>query len=92
MSQDHCYALALSGGGSNGAWEAGLLWGLTHYGNPDDFKWDIVTGISAGSINTSAMSVYAVGDEIAASEFISLAWASVTNADIWQEWSTGTPR
>lgn len=31
---DHCYALALSGGGDNGAWQAGVLWGLTHYGNP----------------------------------------------------------
>ena len=46
-----CTAVALSGGGSNGAWEMGVLWGFTHYGNPDDFRYDVVTGISAGSIN-----------------------------------------
>lgn len=47
-----CRALVLSGGGTNGAWEAGVVWGLTHYGNPEDYTWDVHTGISAGSINT----------------------------------------
>jgi len=46
-----CTGLALSGGGSNGAWEMGVLWGFLHNGNPEDFKYDVVTGISAGSIN-----------------------------------------
>lgn len=46
-----CTGLALSGGGSNGAWEMGVLWGFMHYGDPADFKYDVVTGISAGSIN-----------------------------------------
>ena len=43
-----CRALVLSGGGSNGAWEAGVLWGLTHYGNPEDFAYDWISGISLG--------------------------------------------
>lgn len=47
-----CHALVLSGGGTNGAWEAGVIWGLTHYGNPEDFYWDVHNGISIGSINT----------------------------------------
>ena len=69
--QDSCYALALSGGGTNAVWEAGVVWGLTHYGNPEDFKWDVITGISGGSINTGLLSVWAVGDELKASEFMS---------------------
>ena len=32
--QQTCHALALSGGGTNGAFEAGVIWGLMHYGNP----------------------------------------------------------
>ena len=32
-STKKCRALVLSGGGTNGAWEAGIVWGLTHYGN-----------------------------------------------------------
>ena len=47
-----CRALVLSGGGTNGAWEAGVVWGLTHYGDPKDYEWDVHSGISAGSINT----------------------------------------
>ena len=34
---NECKVLALSGGGANGAWENGVIWGLMHYGNPDDF-------------------------------------------------------
>ncbi len=52
LTDGKCHALVLSGGGANGAWEAGIMWGLTHYGNPADFFWDVHTGISAGSINT----------------------------------------
>lgn len=32
-----CNALVLSGGANNGAWEAGVLWGLVHYGDPADY-------------------------------------------------------
>jgi predicted acylesterase/phospholipase RssA len=50
-----CYAITLSGGGSEGAWEAGVIWGLVNYGDPKDFEWEQVTGISAGAINTAGM-------------------------------------
>ena len=69
--QEKCNVLVLSGGGSNGAWEAGIIWGLLHYGDPKDFTWDVVSGISAGSINTGALVPWAVGDELAASEWLS---------------------
>ena len=59
-----CHALVLSGGGSNGAWEAGVIWGLVHYGNPDDFKWDVVSGVSAGAINSAGIGVWAPGEEV----------------------------
>ena len=54
----------LSGGGSNGAWEVGVLWGFVHYGNPADFEWDYMTGISAGAINTAGFVGWAPGEEI----------------------------
>ena len=50
-----CKALVLSGGSNNGAWEIGVLWGLAHYGDPTDFYWDVVSGISAGAINTAGI-------------------------------------
>ena len=73
-----CKALVLSGGGSNGAWEAGVIWGLVHYGNPDDYKWDVVSGVSAGSINASAISVFAPGDEVAGSEYMVKTWGDLS--------------
>ena len=54
----------MSGGGVNGAWEAGVIYGLVHYGNPDDYKWDVVSGVSAGAINSAGLGVWAPGEEM----------------------------
>ena len=61
QSTDTCTALVLSGGGSNGAWESGVLWGLLNYGDKADYQYDVVTGVSIGSINASVFSVFPVG-------------------------------
>ena len=86
---DKCRGLALSGGANYGAWEAGVVWGLTHYGNPEDFKWNIITGVSAGGINTAATTVWNVGDEVKMAEFLSDAWANLTTQNIWVNWPGG---
>ena len=57
--KDVCRALVLSGGATNGAWEAGILWGLATYGNTADFEYDVTTGISAGAINTAGIAGFA---------------------------------
>ena len=59
-----CRALAMSGGGSKGSYEAGVLYGLVN-NDPDKSKYayDVVTGVSAGSINSIAVSLFAPGDE-----------------------------
>ena len=75
---DRCRALVLSGGSNNGAWEAGVIWGLLHYGEPSDFAWDVVSGVSAGALNTGGTAVWATGDEYAMSEWLSDTWASLT--------------
>jgi predicted acylesterase/phospholipase RssA len=35
------------------------MWGLANYGNSKDFYWDVLTGISAGSINSAGMAGFA---------------------------------
>ena len=60
----------MSGGGSNGAWEAGVLYGLAHNGNPEDYKYDVVSGVSAGAINAAVLSTFAPEDIVAASEYM----------------------
>ena len=64
----------MSGGGSNGAWEAGVLWGLTHYGDVEQYKYDVVTGISIGSINSALLAIWPIGNERNATEWLSETW------------------
>ena len=64
--QDICRALVLSGGGNNGAWEAGVLYGMLNNGNPADFEFDVVTGVSAGAINATGLAGWKVGQEMQA--------------------------
>ena len=85
-AKDTCNALVMSGGASNGAWEVGVLWGLTHYGNPEDFAYDWVTGVSTGAINAAALSGWATGDEKRASEWLSYTYTQLTTPDIWEYW------
>ena len=79
-----CRALVLSGGANKGAWEAGIMWGLLHYGDPIDFTWDVNTGISTGALNTGLASVWETGTELAMTEKVSDVWASIQeNSDIY---------
>ena len=86
---DSCTALVLSGGGSNGAWEAGAFWGLLNYGNPDDFRYDVLSGISVGSVNAIALVGWKIGDELKAAQWISDMWKDLNNSDVWAEWTLG---
>ena len=86
---ERCKALVMSGGGSNGAWEAGVIHGLLHNGNPEDYNWNVVSGVSAGSINAALLSPWEIGDEVAASEYLTDKWLSLNNDDIYQQWTLG---
>ena len=72
-----CKGIALSGGSNNAVWEAGVLWGLAHYGVPSDYYWDVFSGISAGSINTSVTSGWKPEEVLEMTEFMSDMYASL---------------
>ena len=86
---DVCRALVLSGGGNNGAWEVGVLHGLLNNGNESDFAYDVVTGVSAGAINTTAMAGWPMGDEKALADWLSDLWLNLHTSDVWQDWRLG---
>mmetsp|Transcript_21659 Transcript_21659/g.29018 ORF Transcript_21659/g.29018 Transcript_21659/m.29018 type:complete len:293 (-) Transcript_21659:300-1178(-) len=82
-----CKALVLSGGGSNGAYEAGVMWGLVNFGDSTDFEWDVLTGASVGSINALATVAFETTEAKEAAQFLSDKWASVqSNDEIYKEW------
>jgi predicted acylesterase/phospholipase RssA len=62
----------MSGGGSFGAYEAGVLWGLVKNAeDPIDFEYDVVSGVSAGSINSLMVSLWPIGEEMQMVEWLS---------------------
>lgn len=69
----------MAGGGSKGAFEAGALWGM-YYAKQnagENFDYDVLTGVSAGSINSFALSLFAKNDTEHAINVISDTWASL---------------
>ena len=86
---DVCRALVLSGGGNNGSWETGVIYGLLNNGTEADFAWDVVTGVSAGSINAVAMAGWEVGNEKAMSDYMTGLWKNLKTSDVWVDWPLG---
>ena len=76
---DVCRAIALSGGGSIGSYEAAAIYGLNNFGNPADYAWDSITGISAGSINAVGISFFAPEDGLAMSDWLVNTWRTISN-------------
>ena len=84
-----CQAIALSGGANNGAWEAGVMRGFLENGDAKDFEWEVVTGVSAGSLNAMAMAGWEIGNEAEMAQWISDLWLNLHSSDVWKDWSTG---
>jgi len=89
-----CHALAISGGGAKGAYEAGAIKALIDRTAPSERQWQYVSGISAGSILTSASALYDFGDEVAMGEFMVSSINNFTNTNgtvgnVYVDWPTG---
>jgi predicted acylesterase/phospholipase RssA len=90
VSAAPCRALALSGGGSHGSFEAGVMWGMYHAAkDKQNYEYDVVSGVSAGSINSLAVSFYAPGQEEEMLEFMSNAWQSLSTDEVYKGWRLG---
>jgi len=84
---EKCYALSLSGGGAFGAYEAGVLYGMW-YAIPDksEMEYSVVTGVSAGSINSMAVSMFEEGDEKLMVDTLTDLWANLHDKDVYKNW------
>jgi len=61
----------------------------TTTGSIENYAWNIVTGVSAGSINTSAVAMFKP-DDSTMTQFLSDTWVSLSNRDVWALWPEGT--
>jgi predicted patatin/cPLA2 family phospholipase len=86
----NCYVLALEGGGDKGAYQAGVIKGLIDNLPSNKTRYDVVTGISVGSINAAAFSVFEIGQEKNASDFIINTWREITGTNtVYKNWMLG---
>ena len=80
-----CKALVLSGGASNGSWEAGVIWGLVNHGEESDYYYDVVSGVSAGAINTAFMAGFAKSiGEVRGVEFVPISFELADDLAYWK--------
>jgi hypothetical protein len=68
--------LVLSGGGSHGAFGAGVLYGWSERGDRPDFK--IVTGISSGALQATSAFIGSSGDHL-----LKQAFTGISNKDVF---------
>jgi predicted acylesterase/phospholipase RssA len=87
--QDHCYALALEGGGDKGAYQAGALHEIIKHHNDETVAYDIVTGISVGAINGAGMANFEKGQENEAADFILELWRGLSKDEVYKNWHWG---
>ncbi len=80
LEANGCNILSLSGGGAHGAFQAGVLNKLQSMNK----KWDIITGISVGSLNGIMLGIYKPSDQQVAMNIIRDVWLNITNADVYQ--------
>lgn len=88
-SGDKCYALALEGGGDKGAYQAGALAQIVEDSDPSEVQYDVITGVSIGSINGALLAGYPKGQEKNATEYMAETWKTLTRRDIYKNWPWG---
>lgn len=75
-----CNILALSGGGAHGSFQAGVL---KRYIDVSP-RWDVITGVSAGSLNGAIIALYDKIDQYRAIMKLEQLWMNMTSKDIYR--------
>jgi len=84
-----CRALVISGGGDKGSYEAAAFKTWTELLEQEDMAYDVITGVSAGSLNGSVIASFKPGDEKAAAELMVDVWTALQSTDAFTQWPGG---
>jgi len=76
-------ALVLSGGGSHGAYQVGIL---KHLLGELRTRYDIFCGVSVGALNASFLSMFKEGEEELSSEQLLSLWNGLDTGKIYKNW------
>jgi len=80
---EKCYIIAVEGGGTKGAYMAGVIEAFAKNLPPDERKWTVLGGVSAGSVTMAPLLIYPIGQEIEAAEFTTKVWKGIKKSDIY---------
>jgi NTE family protein len=76
-------AVVISGGGAKGAYAAGCLYHLLH---DLEINFDILCGVSVGSITAAFLAQFHEGEEKEAAQKLWDLWSTIENKDIYKKW------
>lgn len=79
-------ALPLSGGGSKGAYQAGVIYNLLAERR---IQYDILSGTSVGALNALLLAMYPHGQEVEAAEALKDIWYNVSTGKVHKLWYKG---
>ena len=98
-AQEKCRTLVLEGkrvwlnivigGGDKGSYAAGAIQGFVHGLKPEERAWEIVSGVSIGAVNAFAISLFDVGREDLAADFMSHMWTGMQRNQLFKQWPHG---
>eukprot|EP00344_Euplotes_crassus_P005309 CAMPEP_0197004298 /NCGR_PEP_ID=MMETSP1380-20130617/21202_1 /TAXON_ID=5936 /ORGANISM="Euplotes crassus, Strain CT5" /LENGTH=349 /DNA_ID=CAMNT_0042423043 /DNA_START=24 /DNA_END=1073 /DNA_ORIENTATION=+ len=88
---EYCYALALQGGGDKGAYQAGALAQIIEDSDPSEIQYDVVSGVSVGSINAGYFCEFPKGQELDAVESMLNRWDHLSSDKVYKNWKWGGP-
>ena len=68
---------------------AGVIEALAKNLPPDERKWTVLGGVSAGSVTLAELMMFPIGQEIEASEYTRDLWKGIRSKDIYSSWGKG---
>src|SRR5680860_469067 len=75
-----CKILSLSGGGAHGSFQVGVLNKL----HDEKKTWDVITGVSAGSLNTMMLGLFEKNNQNKGMDLIKSVWTNITQSDVYK--------
>ena len=86
-----CKTLILSGGANKGSYEAGALYEWAHgsadiIGGTNEIEYEVLSGISAGSMNSIGLSLFKLGEVQKQTEFVYNLWQHTQTDYIYKFW------
>jgi len=86
---DKCKAMSFEGGASKGAYQAGALQAFQDFLDPKEYSYQVVAGVSVGSLNALSFGLMQMGNESSSIKLLRDTWLSITVKDVFINWKDG---